>query len=95
MSVGIYKQSFYLLCVFVMCFCYVFLLCVFVMCFCYYKLFNYYRQTFFRRFKLNAYTNTQKLELKLINNFSNKNGTRRYYFLFCSQSNITIVDTTK
>ena len=29
---------------------------------------------FFRKFKLNSYTNTQKSESKLINNFSNKYG---------------------
>ena len=36
------------------------------------KLFNHYQQKFFR--KLNSYTNTQKSESKLINNFSNKYG---------------------
>lgn len=39
-----------------------------------YKLFNHYQQTFFRKFKLNTYTNAQKSEAKLINNFSNKYG---------------------
>jgi hypothetical protein len=38
------------------------------------KLFNHYQQTFFRKFKLNTFTNTQKSEAKLINNFSNKYG---------------------
>ena len=38
------------------------------------KLFNHYQQKFFRKFKLNSYTNTQKSESKLINNFSNKYG---------------------
>ena len=38
------------------------------------KLFNHYQQKFFRKFKLNSYTNTQKSEAKLINNFSNKYG---------------------
>jgi hypothetical protein len=37
-------------------------------------LFNHYQQKFFRKFKLNSYTNTQKSESKLINNFSNKYG---------------------
>ena len=39
-----------------------------------YKLFNHYQQTFFRKFKLNTYTNAQKSEAKLITNFSNKYG---------------------
>lgn len=38
------------------------------------KLFNHYQQKFFRKFKLNSYTNTQKSESKLINNFSDKYG---------------------
>jgi hypothetical protein len=38
------------------------------------QLFNHYQQTFFRKFKLNTYTNTQKSEAKLITNFSNKYG---------------------
>ena len=38
------------------------------------KLFNHYQQTFFRKFKLNTYTNAQKSEAKLITNFSNKYG---------------------
>jgi len=38
------------------------------------QLYQHYQQTFFRKFKLNAYTNTQKSEAKLINNFSNKYG---------------------
>ncbi len=39
-----------------------------------YTLFNHYQQKFFRKFKLNTYTNTQKSEAKLITNFSNKYG---------------------
>jgi hypothetical protein len=38
------------------------------------KLFNHYQQKFFRKFKLNSYTNAQKSESKLISNFSNKYG---------------------
>ena len=39
-----------------------------------YKLYSHYEQTFFRKFKLNRFTNTQKSELKMVNNFSNKYG---------------------
>jgi hypothetical protein len=39
-----------------------------------YKLYSYYEQTFFRKFKLNRFTNTQKSELKMVKNFSNKYG---------------------
>jgi len=39
-----------------------------------YKLYSHYEQTFFRKFKLNRFTNTQKSELKMVNNFFNKYG---------------------
>jgi hypothetical protein len=39
-----------------------------------YKLYSHYEQTFFRKFKLNRFTNTQKSELKMVKNFSNKYG---------------------
>ena len=39
-----------------------------------YQLYNHYEQTFFRKFKLNRFTNTQKSESKMIKNFSNKFG---------------------
>ena len=37
-------------------------------------LFKHYEQTFFRKFKLNAFINTQKSESKMIQNFKNKFG---------------------
>ena len=37
-------------------------------------LYDHYDQSFFRKFKLNAYTNTKKSESKMIKNFSNKFG---------------------
>ena len=37
-------------------------------------LYAHYEQSFFRKFKLNAYTNTKKSESKMIKNFSNKFG---------------------
>ncbi len=37
-------------------------------------LFNHYEQKLFRKLKLNAYTNTQKSETKLVNNFKKKFG---------------------
>jgi len=39
-----------------------------------YKLHSHYGQKFFRKFKLNRFTNTQKSESKMIKNFSNKYG---------------------
>jgi len=39
-----------------------------------YKLYSHYEQAFFRKFKLNRFTNTQKSELKMVKNFSNKYG---------------------
>ena len=39
-----------------------------------YKLYSHYKETFFRKFKLNRFTNTQKSELKMVKNFSNKYG---------------------
>ena len=39
-----------------------------------YKLYSHYEQNFFRKFKLNRFTNTQKSELKMVKNFSNKYG---------------------
>ena len=39
-----------------------------------YKLYNHYEERLFRKFKLNRFTNTQKSELKMVNNFSNKFG---------------------
>ena len=39
-----------------------------------YKLYSHYEQTFFRKFKLNRFTNTQKSEFKMVKNFSNKYG---------------------
>ncbi len=38
------------------------------------KLYNHYEQSFFRKFKLNAFTNTQKSESKMIKNFEKKYG---------------------
>ena len=38
------------------------------------QLYNHYEQSFFRKFKLNAFTNTQKSESKMIKNFENKYG---------------------
>jgi hypothetical protein len=38
------------------------------------ELYLHYEQTFFRKFKLNIYTNTQKSESKMIKNFQNKFG---------------------
>jgi len=38
-------------------------------------LFKHYEQSFFRKFKLNAFINTQKSESKMIQNFKNKFGT--------------------
>lgn len=40
-----------------------------------FKLFNHYQQDFYRKFKLNIYTNTQKSERKMIQNFSKKFGS--------------------
>ena len=37
-------------------------------------LYNYYEQQLFRKLKLNRFTNTQKSELKMVKNFSNKFG---------------------
>ena len=39
-----------------------------------YKLYSHYEQTFFRKFKLNRFTNTQKSELKMVHNFQKKYG---------------------
>ena len=39
-----------------------------------YKLYNHYEQRLFRKLKLNRFTNTQKSELKMVKNFSNKFG---------------------
>jgi hypothetical protein len=39
------------------------------------KLFDHYQQQYFRKFKLNRYTNTQKSESKMITNFTNKFGS--------------------
>jgi len=39
-----------------------------------YQLYTYYEERCFRKFKLNAYTNTQKSELKMVKNFQNKYG---------------------
>ncbi len=39
-----------------------------------YELYTHYEQRCFRKFKLNAFTNTQKSENKMINNFQNKYG---------------------
>ena len=41
------------------------------------KLFNHYEKEYFRKFKLNSYTNTQKSESKMINNFKNKFGSNK------------------
>lgn len=40
-----------------------------------YKLFNHYQQTFYKKFKLNRFTNTQKSEKKMVKNFTNKFGS--------------------
>jgi|688.fasta_scaffold106123_3 hypothetical protein len=39
-----------------------------------YKLYSHYEQKIFRKFKLNRFTNTQKSEFKMVNNFSMKFG---------------------
>ena len=39
-----------------------------------YKLYDHYEQRLFRKLKLNRFTNTQKSELKMVKNFSNKFG---------------------
>ena len=39
-----------------------------------YQLYNHYEQKYFRKFKLNAFINTQKSENKMIKNFQNKYG---------------------
>ena len=39
-----------------------------------YKLYKHYEQSFFRKFKLNRYTNMQKSESKMVKNFENKFG---------------------
>jgi len=39
-----------------------------------YQLYSHYEQKCFRKFKINAFTNTQKSENKMINNFKNKYG---------------------
>ena len=39
-----------------------------------YQLYSHYEQNCFRKFKLNAFTNTQKSESKMIKNFKNKYG---------------------
>jgi transposase len=38
------------------------------------KIFEYYEQKLFRKFKLNSFTNTQKSESKMLNNFKKKFG---------------------
>ena len=38
------------------------------------QLYTHYEKSFFRKFKLNAFTNTQKSESKMIKNFENKYG---------------------
>ncbi len=38
------------------------------------QLYTHYEKSFFRKFKLNAFTNTQKSESKMIKNFVNKYG---------------------
>jgi hypothetical protein len=40
-----------------------------------YKLFNHYQQEFYKKFKLNTFTNSQKSERKMIKNFSKKFGS--------------------
>ena len=40
-------------------------------------LFNHYEQTFYRKFKLNRYINTQKSESKMIHNFEEKFGSSK------------------
>ena len=40
-----------------------------------YKLYHHYEQRLFRKLKLNRFTNTQKSELKMVNNFSKKFGS--------------------
>lgn len=40
-----------------------------------YQLYTHYEQNYFRKFKLNAFINTQKSENKMIKNFQNKYGT--------------------
>ena len=40
-----------------------------------YKLYYHYEQRFYRKLKLNRFTNTQKSELKMVNNFSKKFGS--------------------
>ena len=40
-----------------------------------YKLYHHYEQRFYRKLKLNRFTNTQKSELKMVNNFSKKFGS--------------------
>jgi hypothetical protein len=40
-----------------------------------YKLYSHYEKRLFRKFKLNRFTNTQKSELKMVNNFSKKFGS--------------------
>lgn len=39
------------------------------------QLYLHYNQAYFRKFKLNAFTNTQKSESKMVNNFKKKYGT--------------------
>jgi len=39
------------------------------------QLYSHYEQRCFRKFKLNSFTNTQKSELKMVKNFSNKYGS--------------------
>ena len=40
-----------------------------------YKLYSHYEQHFYKKFKLNRFTNTQKSELKMVKNFQNKFGS--------------------
>jgi hypothetical protein len=47
-----------------------------------YQLYLHYEQSFFRKFKLNAFTNTQKSENKMINNFKkNMKNQKKLYLL--------------
>lgn len=46
------------------------------------KLFEHYNKEFFRKFKLNAFINTQKSESKMINNFKNKFGDNNVIVVF-------------
>jgi hypothetical protein len=46
-------------------------------------LFEHYEQTYFRKFKLNRYINSQKSESKMINNFGKKFGSKEDVIFIC------------